>query len=144
MTGEPELDGLMVFDGVCNFCSGSVAAVLRMDRRGAIRFTPLQSPFGRAIAARHGLDVDNPQSFVFLDHGEPLEASDAMVALARRLDPPWRWLAVFQLVPRALRDGLYGLVARNRYRLLGKRDTCMVPDPAVRARFILEPPPGWR
>ena len=140
---EP-LDGLWLFDGVCNFCSGSVQLALKLDREGRIRFTPLQSPFGRAIAARHGLDLENPTSFLFFDHGQPREASDAVLALLGRLEPPWRWLTVLRVVPRSWRDAAYGWIARNRYRLMGRKDACMVPAPAVRARFLLEPPPGWR
>ncbi|HEY8616994.1 thiol-disulfide oxidoreductase DCC family protein [Phenylobacterium sp.] len=137
------LDGLWVFDGVCNFCSGSVQLALRLDRRGELRFTPLQSPFGRAIAERYGLDLENPDSFLFFDRGQPLDASDAVLALARRLGPPWSWAGLLRAIPKPARDAAYGLLARNRYRLMGKKAGCMVPSPQVRARFLLEPPPGW-
>ncbi|MBW8813337.1 MAG: DUF393 domain-containing protein [Caulobacterales bacterium] len=140
---SPELDGLWLFDGVCNFCSGSVRIALRLDRRGVLRFTPLQSPFGQAIARRYGLDLQNPASFLYFDRGRALESSDAVLALARRLGPPWSALAMLRIVPKRWRDGAYGLLARNRYRLLGKRDACMVPTPAQRARFVLDPPPDW-
>jgi predicted DCC family thiol-disulfide oxidoreductase YuxK len=129
-----------LFDGVCNFCSGSVQLVLRLDRKGVIRFTPLQSPFGREIAAQHGLDPENPVSFLFRDQGRWLEASDALLALVRRLDPPWRWLEILVVIPKGARDAAYGLLARNRYRLLGKRTSCMAPTSAMRARFVLEAP----
>jgi len=137
------LDGLWVFDGVCNFCSGSVQVALRLDRKGVIRFTPLQSPFGQAIAAKYGLDLENPDSFLFFDHGRPLEASDAVLALARRLGFPWSLAGAFGVIPKARRDTAYLLLARNRYRLMGRKDACMVPTPEQRARFILEPPSGW-
>jgi len=139
---EP-LDGLWLFDGVCNFCSGSVQIALRLDRKGVMRFTPLQSPFGQAIAAKYGLDLENPDSFLFFDHGRPLDASDAVLALARRLGAPWSAFAWLCVIPKAWRDAAYLLLARNRYRLMGKKDACMVPTPQQRARFILEPPPGW-
>lgn len=138
------LDGLWLFDGVCNFCSGSVQVALCLDRRGDIRFTPLQSPFGRAIAARYGLDLENPDSFLFFDQGRPLEASDAVLALARRIGAPWSWLAALRVMPKGWRDAAYGVLARNRYRLMGRRAACMVPTAEQRARFVLEPPPGWR
>jgi predicted DCC family thiol-disulfide oxidoreductase YuxK len=138
-----DLDGLWLFDGVCNFCSGSVRLALKLDRKGVLRFVPLQSPFGQAIAARHGLDLENPDSFLFFDHGRPLDASDAVLALARKLGPPWSAFGVLRMVPKGWRDAAYLLLARNRYRLMGQRQTCMVPTPEQRARFILEPPPGW-
>ena len=145
MSGPPPavLDGLWVFDGVCNFCSGSVQAAIKLDRKGELRFTPLQSPFGRAIASRYGLDIENPDSFLFFDRGRPLDASDAVLALAGRLGPPWSLAGVLRAIPKGARDAAYGLLARNRYRLMGRKDACMVPSPEVRARFILEPPPGW-
>jgi len=138
-----ELDGIWLFDGLCNFCSGSVQAALRLDRKGVIRFTPLQSPFGRAIAERYGLDLENPESFLFFDHGRALSASDAVLSLASRLGFPATLALIFRPVPRRLRDAAYGWVARNRYRLMGMRSTCMVPTPEQRERFLLEPPPGW-
>lgn len=133
-------DCLWLFDGVCNLCSGSVALVLKLDRQGVIRFTPIQSPYGRQLALAHGLDPDNPTSFLFLDHGQALAKTAAIGALLRRLGPPWRWLAFVDRLPRGPADKAYDWIAANRYRLMGKRDVCRVPSPAERARFILEPP----
>ena len=135
---QPAPDGLWLFDGVCNFCTGSVQAVLRLDRKGVIRFTPIQSPYGRELALKHGIDPETPESFLFLDHGQALAKTAAIGALLRRLDPPWRWLAFVDRLPRGPTDAAYDWVARNRYRLMGKKDRCMVPTPEQRARFILE------
>lgn len=133
-----EPDGLWLFDGVCNFCTGSVQAVLRLDRKGVIRFTPIQSPYGRELALKHGIDPETPESFLFLDHGQALAKTAAIGALMRRLDPPWRWLAFVDRLPRGPADAAYDWIARNRYRLMGKKDRCMVPTAEQRARFILE------
>lgn len=135
---QPAPDGLWLFDGVCNFCTGSVQAVLRLDRKGVIRFTPIQSPYGRELALKHGIDPETPESFLFLDHGQALAKTAAIGALLRRLDAPWRWLAFVDRLPRGPTDAAYDWVARNRYRLMGKKDRCMVPTPEQRARFILE------
>jgi predicted DCC family thiol-disulfide oxidoreductase YuxK len=137
---QPELDGIWLFDGVCNFCSGSVRLTLALDRSGELRFTPIQSPYGRMLAQRYGIDPDAPNTFLFLDHGVARGESDAVLALARRLPAPWRWAVALKIVPKGLRDAAYGWLARNRYRLMGKRATCMVPAPEVRARFIFDPP----
>lgn len=134
----PEPDALWLFDGVCNFCSGSVRMVLKLDRKGVVRFTPIQSPFGRALALRHGLDPDAPQTFLFLDRGRVLEKSDAVLALLGRLDAPWRWGRLAAVIPKPWRDGAYDWLAANRYRLLGRRKTCMTPSPADRARFVFD------
>jgi len=80
VTDDAGLDGLWLFDGVCVFCSTSVRLVLRIDRRGVVRFTPLQSAYGKQIAARYGLDVENPDSSLFFDHGRAVDASDAVLA----------------------------------------------------------------
>ena len=133
-------DGLWLFDGVCNLCSGSVTLVLRLDREGVIRFTPIQSPYGRQLAIAHGIDPDTPASFLFIDHGRALEKTAAIGALLRRLNAPWRWLAFVDRLPRRPADAAYDWLAANRYRLMGKKDACMVPSRAQQARFILEPP----
>lgn len=132
-------DGLWLFDGVCNLCSGSVAIVLKLDRDGVIRFTPIQSPYGRQLAAAHGIDPDNPASFLFLDGGRALQKTAAIGALLRRLKRPWRWLAGIDRLPRGPADAVYDWLAANRYRLLGRKAVCMAPSPADRARFILDP-----
>ena len=137
---DADLDGLMVFDGVCNLCSGSVAMAIRLDRKQVLKFTPLQSPFGNVLAAQHGLDLDNPDSFIFFEGGRALQGSDALIALVRQLGPPWSLLATVRVLPRKWRDAAYHLLARNRYRLMGKREICMVPTPDQRARFVLEVP----
>lgn len=100
----------------------------------------MQSPYGRELAAGAGIDPDLPNSFIFMDRGRALEGSDAVIGLARRLPAPWCWLAAVRVVPKAWRDAGYDWIARNRYRLMGKRRECMVPTPEVRARFILERP----
>lgn len=138
MTDTDEPDGLWLFDGVCNICTGSVQAVLRLDRKGVIRFTPIQSPYGRELALAHGVDPETPESFLFLDHGRPLTKTAAIGALLRRLDAPWRWFAFIDHLPRGPTDAAYDWIATNRYRLMGRKDRCIVPTPEQRGRFVLE------
>jgi predicted DCC family thiol-disulfide oxidoreductase YuxK len=132
----------MVFDGVCNFCSVAVRLVTLMDPEGLIRFSAIQSTYGQALCRQAGVDPADPTTFLFFDHGRALTATDAMAALAGRLRRPWRWLRWLAAAPRPLRDGLYRLVAANRYHLFGKRKGCMIPSPALRARFVDDPPPS--
>ena len=131
-------DGLMLFDGMCNFCSTSVNLALALDRRGLIRFCPIQSAYGRALALRHGLDPDDPSTFVFFDGGTPKFRSAGALALAARLPAPWRWTRGLEAIPRAWRDGVYDWIAANRYRLFGRRNVCRLPSEAERARFVTD------
>lgn len=131
-------DALMLFDGVCHLCDGVVRTVLRLDRGMAIRFTPIQSAFGRRLATRYGLDPDAPESFLFLDHGRPLRKTAAVAALLRRLPAPWPWLAFIDRLPRGLTDRAYDWIAANRYRIFGRSDRCEIPTPAQRNRFLLD------
>ncbi|AZS23116.1 MULTISPECIES: thiol-disulfide oxidoreductase DCC family protein [unclassified Caulobacter] len=140
MTGrdDPAPDALMLFDGVCHLCDGVVRTVLRLDRQGVIRFTSVQSPFGRRLAIAHGLDPDAPESFLFFDSGRPLRKTAAVAALLRRLPAPWRHVAWIERLPRALTDRAYDWIAANRYQIFGKSDHCHVPAPEQRARFLLD------
>ncbi|CAH1689037.1 hypothetical protein CHELA1G11_20396 [Hyphomicrobiales bacterium] len=134
-------DGLMVFDGMCNFCSAQVQLLLRLDTGGAIRFTAIQSPYGQYLSARFGIDPLDPSTFLFFEDGRALKQSDAVIAMLKRLPRPWRWFQALGVVPGPIRDAIYRWIARNRYSLLGRRDTCIVPPAHVRARFIDQIPP---
>jgi predicted DCC family thiol-disulfide oxidoreductase YuxK len=126
---------IVVFDGVCNFCFWGVRFILINDKKGRISFVPLQSPVGRDLLKRNGIDPGNPETFLLLKGGRTYARSDAVLEIARYLGR-WRWLRVFGILPRGLRDWVYGVVARNRYKWFGKRDTCVVPTAEQRARFL--------
>jgi predicted DCC family thiol-disulfide oxidoreductase YuxK len=133
-------DGIMVFDGVCNFCSGYVRLVLMMDRDGVIRFTPIQSAYGRQLCEKHGVNPDDPSTFLFFDNGKAIGGTDGMTAMLARMRLPWRALRALTIIPRPVRNAVYRWTARNRYHLLGRRRECMIPPLHVRQRFITEAP----
>ena len=128
---------VMLFDGVCVLCAASVRFVLRHERAHDIRFVAIQSAEGRALALAHGLDADDPASFLFADDTGAFTQSNGVIALARHLRRPASALALLRFVPRPLRDGVYDRIARNRYALFGKREACLLPDAALRARFAV-------
>ena len=130
-----EADGLILFDGVCVFCSSWVQFVLRHDRDRRFSFLPIQSERGRALAVRLGIDPDAPKTNAVLLDGQIWLRSDAALKVLGAL-PSTRWLAGLRVIPRPLRDAVYGLIARNRYRIFGRSETCMVPSPEDRARFL--------
>lgn len=129
-------DHLILFDGVCGFCTRGVQTLFRLDRRGLLHFAPLQSDLGRQICLANGLDPEQFDTFIYARPGQPiLVRSDAALAIAAMLGFPWSLLRVFRLVPRPLRDAAYDLVARNRFRFFGRRETCHLPTPEERSRF---------
>lgn len=127
---------IVVFDGVCNVCSAAVRLILENDRGGTIRFAPLQSPLGARLMREHGLRAEDAETFLFIEEGRALVRSDAAVNVARRLRFPWSAFALFGVLPRALRDPAYRLVAKHRYAWFGRRASCFVPSPEERSRFL--------
>lgn len=125
-----------LYDGLCVFCSRWVLFVLRREQAPLIRFVAFQSEEGRALAARHGIDPDATDSFLFVVDGKALEKSDGVAAVCARLRRPWSYAALIAVLPRALRDWGYDLVARNRHLLTGQRAFCMTPPPEWRARVV--------
>ena len=132
-------DAVLLYDGLCGFCDGVVQFVLARDTIGTLRFAPLQGAFAREVFERHPA-LRGVDSLLLVTGSGASEAvavrSDAALDLARYLGGPWTLARILRLVPRRVRDGGYDLFARYRYRMFGRRDTCRVPDPAVRARFL--------
>lgn len=126
---------VIVFDGLCVFCSAHARFVLRHDRAEHFRLAAMQGEEGRALYRRFGIDPADPDTLIVVTGDRALRDSDAVLAIWRALGFPWRLLALGGLVPRAIRDPLYRLVARNRYRLFGRREQCRVPDAADRMRL---------
>lgn len=140
--GEVDEGGpVLLYDGVCGFCNKSVRTVLRSDRRGTMRFAALQSEYARGLIERHP-SLAGVDSVVYVEpggRGRPERVhvrSEAALRVAAYLGGPWKILLAARLVPRPLRDRLYDLFARRRYRLFGKQDTCMLPPPEARKRFL--------
>jgi predicted DCC family thiol-disulfide oxidoreductase YuxK len=127
---------VILYDGVCVLCSRVVRFVIRHDPAARLRFASVQSGPGRRLLARHGLPLEGWDSFVLVEGGAAHLRSDAFLRIVPRLSGPWPVLALGRLVPAALRDRVYDRIARDRYRLFGRRETCLVPTPEVRARFL--------
>ena len=129
----------ILFDGVCNLCDGFVRFVVRHDPRGQFRFAALQSEAGQALLAAHGYvsaATPDPDSVLLIQNGQVYERSTAVLHIAHGLGWPWRALGIGWLLPRAWRDAAYRFVARHRYRWFGRKESCMLPTPALRGRFL--------
>ncbi len=127
---------VIVFDGVCNLCNASVDLILRRDARQAFLFASNQSSEGRDLLTRHGVDPSDVSTIYLIEDGLAFSRSTAALRIARRLRFPWNLAYGLILIPRPVRDFLYRLIARNRYRLFGKRETCRLPTPEERERFL--------
>jgi predicted DCC family thiol-disulfide oxidoreductase YuxK len=129
---------LVLFDGVCRSCHWAVGFIARRDPGRVFHFVPQQSPLGQRLLARHGLARLESSSIVLIEGGRAFSRSTAVLRIVRRLSGPVRFLSLLLLVPRILRDPVYDLYARNRYRLFGRSDTCLVPSPDLATRFLDE------
>jgi predicted DCC family thiol-disulfide oxidoreductase YuxK len=132
---------VILFDGDCGLCNGVVNFVLRHDERGCFRFAPLQSPAGQSFLRRYGLPPEGVNSMVLLENGRFFTRSTAALRLARRLGGVWSLLYCLIIVPLPVRDFVYGLVAKYRYRVFGRSASCTMPTPEHRKRFIEESQP---
>jgi predicted DCC family thiol-disulfide oxidoreductase YuxK len=132
---------VLLYDGVCGFCNKSVQLILDQDRRGTMRFAALQSDYGLAVIERHP-ELREIDSVVYVEGssdatGERVYVrSAAALKIASYLGGFWAVFLAAKVIPRPVRDYLYDLFARNRYRFFGKYDSCMLPPPEVRSRFL--------
>jgi predicted DCC family thiol-disulfide oxidoreductase YuxK len=129
-------NNLIVFDGVCVLCNGMVQFIIRRDKAARFHFVTAQSKTGEALYARLGKKSGDYETFFFIADCKIYEKFDAVLAVMARLGWPWRAFGVFKPLPLWLKNWLYDRVARNRYWLFGKRESCMVPDAALKARFV--------
>jgi predicted DCC family thiol-disulfide oxidoreductase YuxK len=141
VSSRPEGAHLVLYDGVCGLCNRLLQFLLRHDRREVFCFAPLQSPTGRAMVARYGGNPDHPDSFhVVADFRGPgaraIKKSDAAVFVAGQLGWPWKGLAAAGTLPAPLRDVVYDVIARSRYRIFGRYEQCLVPSEEFRGRFV--------
>ena len=135
-SGKPGEDfPIILFDGVCHLCDRCVRFALARDRDERFHFAPLQSALGRELLEKHGLPTDSLASMVLIDRGRAYTKSSAALRIAGQLGFPWKAGLPFLVVPKILRDAVYGIIARNRYRWFGKRESCMVPEARWKRRF---------
>jgi predicted DCC family thiol-disulfide oxidoreductase YuxK len=135
----PGLRDLILFDGDCVLCSGAAHFVHARDVRQRFSFVAVQSEYGRALAAQFGIDADAPETNVAIVDSVAHFKGDAVLSVLEAL-PGWRWARSARVLPRRLRNWLYDRIARNRYRLFGRRERCWAGDPALGARILERAP----
>jgi len=130
-------DSIIVFDGVCVLCSHWVDFVLGRDRHARYKFAAMQTASGRDLLIQHGIDPDDPLSFLLLEGKQGYMDTDAIVRILRSFGSGWKFVALLvAVVPRFIRDPLYRWIARHRYRMFGRRAACRVPTADIADRFL--------
>ena len=127
---------IVVFDAQCLLCNSWVQFLLRHDKRGIFQFAAIQGQVGSQLLAGAGLKIEGLQTLLLVDGPQSWQHTDAILRVLHALGWPWRLAGVARLIPAALRDALYRVIARNRYQWFGKSEQCLMPDPAVAARFL--------
>jgi predicted DCC family thiol-disulfide oxidoreductase YuxK len=127
---------IILFDGVCNLCNKSVQYVIRHDAEKKFRFASLQSGAGQELLQQYNLPTNNFNSFVLIQDGKAYTKSGAALRVAKQLKGLAKLLYGFIIVPPFIRDGVYKLIANNRYKLFGERQSCMIPTPDLQSRFL--------
>jgi len=133
-------DRIVVFDGLCNLCTGGARWLQRHPGDPPLHLVPMQSDQGRTLLAAHGYDPDDPLTFLVLDRGRCLAQSDAWIHLLVAAGGAWRAAHAARMIPRGLRDVVYRLIARNRYRWFGRRSTCFLQQPSIEPHASPKPP----
>lgn len=134
--GSTRSDAVIVFDGVCALCIRWVRFLLRVDRHGRYRFAAMQGTHGSLLLRSHGLDPQDPRSFLLLDEQGAWTDTDAILRVLTGLGGAWRLAGVLRLLPRSWRDAAYRRLARNRYRWFGRHDRCTLATTQQAGRFL--------
>lgn len=127
---------IVLFDAECVLCSANAQFILNHDKAERFYLASMQGPVGASLFHQYGLDPTNPTSILVIEEGKARKDSDAVISIYEGLGLPWRLISLFRIIPAFLRDPIYLLVARNRYRLFGKRETCWLPAERYRARML--------
>jgi len=128
-------DDVILYDGVCVFCSRWIRFIDMRDGNHRFRFTAIQSGYGERLAKALGIDPGDPDTNAVIHNGVAYFKSDAALTILTAL-PGWGWARALRVVPKPLRNAVYQLAARNRYRIFGKYDSCFAPDAAMQARVL--------
>jgi predicted DCC family thiol-disulfide oxidoreductase YuxK len=127
---------IVVFDAECILCSANAQFILRHDQKRHFMLASMQGDYGSALYRKYDIDPANPETLIVVQDNTLLRNSDAVLAIYARLGWPWRAVSALSFLPKFLRDPVYLFVARNRYRIFGKRDTCWLPQPEFQDRML--------
>lgn len=133
---DPVVKAVVLFDGVCNLCNGSVQFIINHDSKNKFQFAALQSKFGQQQLNLLNIPSTSLQSIVLIKGDRYYQRSNAVLEIGRMLGGGWALFYIFKIIPAFVRDWIYNLIANNRYRWFGKQSQCMMPTPALKNRFL--------
>lgn len=129
------MTAIVMFDGECNFCDSSVQFIIKRDPNGYFKFAALQSDVGSQLKEKYNIS-HNIDSFILIEDNKVYKFSDGALRVCRNLKGFWSYLYLLIVIPRPIRNSVYRFIAKNRYRWFGKKESCMIPSPDVRSRFL--------
>jgi predicted DCC family thiol-disulfide oxidoreductase YuxK len=129
-------DRVIFFDGICNLCNGAVQFTIKRDEKNIFKFAALQSDYAEEELKEFNIDHNQLGSFVLLEDGKVYQKSTAALRVAKKLNGFWPLLYAFMVVPRFIRDAVYDFIAKNRYKWFGKQESCWVPTPELKGKFL--------
>ena len=131
-----KIDNVIFFDGICNLCNGAVQFTIERDDKNIFKFAALQSDFAEEELKAFSINHNQLGSFVLLEDGKVYQKSTAALRVAKKLNGFWPLLYAFIVVPKFIRDAVYDFIAKNRYKWFGKQESCWVPTPELKSRFL--------
>lgn len=128
---------IILFDGVCNLCNSSVQFVIKRDKKDIFRYAALQSETGQELVKQRHIDTNKVDSIILIEPGVAYYTkSDAALEIAQELGGLWKLSSIFSWIPTSIRNSIYDFVAKNRYKWFGKQESCMIPTPELKAKFL--------
>lgn len=127
---------IILFDGVCNLCNSSVNFVIRHDKKNLFKFAALQSDVGASLIQKYGIDTSETDSIILIENNKAYVKSTAALRVARHLNKGYPLFYAFMIIPNFIRNWVYDYIAKNRYKWYGKKDSCMIPTPELKEKFL--------
>lgn len=127
---------IILFDGVCNLCNGSVVFMIKRDKKDVLRYAALQTEVGQKLVDQYNIDTKKIDSIILIENNTYFYKSTAALKIARHLNGAYPLLTVFLILPAFMRDWVYDIIARNRYKWFGKKESCMIPTPELKSKFL--------
>ncbi len=133
---KTESQKIILFDGVCNLCNGAVTFIIKRDPKSTFKFAALQSDIGQVLTAEHGIDTSKTDSIILVDNKKVYIKSTAALRIAKNLNGGYPLLYGFIIIPTVVRNWVYDWIAKNRYKWFGQKESCMIPTPELKSRFL--------